>query len=189
MDFYGFTLLLRWILGWFIQPKLHTLPNQSANSEIAVIIPARNEEMTISQLLNALKQSEIAPTELVVVDDHSSDKTAEIAQSLGAKVIKSKDLPLGWTGKTFALFQGVEATKSNVILFLDADTKPSKNLIGKMSYALKQNGGLISIQPFHEMKSIYERFASVFNLIGAIGARLGEKDGLAFGPALMLNRV
>jgi 4,4'-diaponeurosporenoate glycosyltransferase len=58
-----------------------------------------------------------------------------------------------------------------------------------MSYALKQNGGLISVQPFHEMKSIYERFASVFNLIGAIGARLGEKEGLAFGPALMLNRV
>jgi len=188
MDFYGFTLLLRWILGWFIQPKLRTLPMQSERAEIAVIIPARNEEKTISQLLNALKQSEIAPTELVVVDDHSTDKTAEIAQSLGAKVIKSKDLPLGWTGKTFALFQGVEATKSGVILFLDADTKPNKNLIGKMSYALKQNGGLISIQPFHEMKSIYERFASVFNLIGAIGARLGEKDGLAFGPALMLNR-
>jgi len=94
MDFYGFTLLLRWILGWFIQPKLRSLPSQSANAEIVVIIPARNEEKAIAQLLNALKQSEIAPTELVVVDDHSTDKTAEIAQSLGAKVIKSKDLPL-----------------------------------------------------------------------------------------------
>ena len=189
MDFYGFTLLLRWILGWFIQPKLRTLPLQSANSDIAVIIPARNEAKTISQLLNALKLSEINPAELVVIDDHSTDQTTEIAQSLGARVISSKDLPSGWTGKTFALLQGVEATKSEVILFLDADTNPNIEFIGKMSYALKQNGGLISVQPFHKMKSIYERFASIFNLIGAIGARLGEKDGLAFGPALMLNRV
>ena len=172
MDFYGFTLLLRWILGWFIQPKLRTLPKQSAASDIAVVIPARNEEKTISQLLNALKESEVNPTELVVIDDHSTDQTAEIAKALGAKVIKSKDLPLGWTGKTFALVQGIEATKSEIILFLDADTKPNKDFIGKMSYALKQNGGLISVQPFHEMKSIYERFASVFNLIGAIGARI-----------------
>ena len=47
MDFYGFTLLLRWVLGWFIQPKLSSLPKNTSTAEIAVIIPARNEEKNI----------------------------------------------------------------------------------------------------------------------------------------------
>ncbi|MFM1986439.1 MAG: hypothetical protein RIS18_656 [Actinomycetota bacterium] len=188
MDFYGFTLLLRWILGWFIQPKLRQLPNKSEFAEVAVIIPARNEELNISQLLAALQQSEVKPSELIVVNDNSTDQTAQVAKSFGATIINASEPEVGWTGKTFALSQGIQATKSSILLFLDADTKPSKDFLGKMIHALNVNGGLISVQPYHQMKLMYERFASVFNLIGAIGARLGEKNGLAFGPALMMER-
>jgi glycosyltransferase involved in cell wall biosynthesis len=188
MDFYGFTLLLRWVLGWFIQPKLSSLPKNTTTAEIAVIIPARNEEKNISVLLTALKNSTIKPSEIVVVDDHSSDKTSELASASGAVVLTGTALPQDWTGKTYALQQGISYTKSPILLFLDADTNPKPELIGKLIYTLNQYGGLVSVQPFHQMKSFYERFASVFNLIGAIGARLGEKNGLAFGPVMMLKR-
>ena len=188
MDFYGFTLLLRWILGWFIQPKLRSLPSSSLNQDVAVIIPARNEEKTIAELLTCLNQSLVKPAEVLVIDDHSTDQTSEIAKSFGVKVITGQKLPSDWTGKTYALHQGVENTNSPILLFLDADTKPKPELIGKLISELNNSGGLISVQPFHEMKSLYERFASVFNLIGAIGARLGERNGLAFGPVMMLKR-
>lgn len=188
MDFYGFTLLLRWILGWFIQPKLSKLPNEMTTSKVAVIIPARNEERSLPKLLEALNRSSIKPEEIVVINDHSTDKTSEIAKSYGVKVIESLALPQNWTGKAFAISQGVENTKSNILLFLDADTQPAKDLIGKLLSTLDKSGGMISVQPFHQMQSLYERFASVFNLIGAIGARLGEPNGLAFGPVMMLKR-
>jgi glycosyltransferase involved in cell wall biosynthesis len=188
MDFYGFTLLLRWILGWFIQPQLKALPLDSAWAEVAVIIPARNEENSLPILLTSLQTSTLQPKEIIVIDDHSTDKTYQVATSFGVKVIKSKELPQVWTGKTFALSQGVKHTTSPVLLFLDADTKPSQDLITKLVAVLNKNGGLVSVQPFHFMQSLYERFASVFNLVGAIGARLGEANGLAFGPVMMLKR-
>ena len=91
MDFYGFTLLLRWILGWFIQPKLAQLPQETSNTKVSVIIPARNEENNLSKLLDSLKNSDLKPDEIIVIDDHSTDKTAEIAALFETKVIASKD--------------------------------------------------------------------------------------------------
>jgi len=188
MDFYGFTLLLRWILGWFIQPKLAQLPQETSNIKVSVIIPARNEENNLSKLLDSLKNSDLKPDEIIVIDDHSTDKTAEIAALFETRVIASKDLPEGWTGKSFALFQGSAIAQNDRLVFLDADTKLSKDALGKLTNAFEKYQGLISVQPFHHMTSTYERFASVFNLIGSIGARLGEKNGLAFGPVMMLSK-
>ncbi|MFZ9227699.1 MAG: glycosyltransferase [Candidatus Nanopelagicales bacterium] len=188
MDFYGFTLLLRWILGWFIQPKLARLPEESSNTKLSVIIPARNEEKSLPNLLNSLSNSELKPDEIIVVDDHSTDKTYEIATKFNTKVITSKELPQGWTGKSFALMQGASIAKNEKLVFLDADTKLDKSALGKLNKAHETHQGLVSVQPFHHMTYTYERFASVFNLIGSIGARLGEKNGLVFGPVMMLSK-
>jgi len=188
MDFYGFTLFLRWILGWFIQPKLAQLPQGSRQAKLSVVIPARNEEKTLPKLLDSLANSELKPDEIIVIDDHSIDKTAEIAASFAAKVIQSKELPSDWTGKSFALMQGTHVARNERLVFLDADTKLHSKALGKLNYAYEIHQGLISVQPFHQMTSTYERFASVFNLIGSIGARLGEKNGLAFGPVMMVSK-
>ncbi len=189
MEIYGFTLLLRWVLGWFIQPKLRSLPKDMAHKKVAVIIPARNEAKNLTTVLTALQQNTQFIDELLVVDDNSTDQTNEIATKLGVKVLKLNTLSAGWTGKSNALQQGVLNTKSEIILFLDADTNPTPDLIGKLIACLEKNGGLISVQPFHQMEKLYERFAAIFNLIGAIGARLGERNGLAFGPAMMMYRT
>lgn len=188
MDFYGFTLLLRWILGWFIQPRLAQLPNELMNAKFSVIIPARNEEKSLPILLNSLANSDLKPDEIIVIDDHSTDKTKEVASKFEVKVIASKELPKDWTGKSFALRQGSAIARNERLLFLDADTKLSKSALEKLISAYEKYQGLISVQPFHQMTFMYERFASVFNLIGSIGARLGEKNGLVFGPVMMLSK-
>ena len=188
MDFYGFTLLLRWILGWFIQPKLNFLPEERTQLDFSVIIPARNEEKSLPRLLKSIKDSNFQPVETIVVDDHSTDQTYQVAKSFGASVISAPELEEGWTGKNFALNTGIAYAKTELVLLIDADVQVSNFAFEKLLANYKKNSGLISVQPFHQMSSFYERFASVFNLIGAIGARLGEKNGLAFGPVMLFSK-
>lgn len=85
---------------------------------IAVIIPARNEEKNLPRLLDALKGEVI--DELVVIDDASTDRTREVAEERGARVLYNSS-PVG-PGACRNL--GVEKTVSDYLLFLDADTLP-----------------------------------------------------------------
>ena len=83
---------------------------------VSIIIPAYNEEGTIGDVVSsALKFS--GGKEVIVVDDGSEDKTAQIARALGAKVITLAENQ----GKAGAMEAGVLAALSDVILFLDAD--------------------------------------------------------------------
>ena len=80
-----------------------------------IVIPARNEEATIAEVVRAARGSHAA--RVVVVDDHSSDATADTARAAGADVILSK----GRGNKALALATGVEAAFADVIVFFDAD--------------------------------------------------------------------
>jgi len=82
----------------------------------AAIIPAYNEEKTIADVIKAAKQSQFLD-EIIVVDDGSFDKTKEIAQDLGIRVISNPEN----LGKGEALIKGVEITDADILLFLDAD--------------------------------------------------------------------
>ena len=91
--------------------------SESSKNQVAVIIPAFNEEQRILNVLFAVRASKLM-TEIIVVDDGSKDKTAEVARTVeGVKVIKLKVN----RGKGGALAAGVAATKAGVIAFVDAD--------------------------------------------------------------------
>jgi dolichol-phosphate mannosyltransferase len=66
--------------------------------------------------------------EVIVVDDDSSDATADIARAAGARVVDGAPLPDGWAGKAWALQQGIEAADADWIVTLDADTRPDPRL-------------------------------------------------------------
>lgn len=86
--------------------------------KVSAIVPALNEEENISGVLEVLLDSKDFD-EVIVVDDGSTDKTAEISRSLGARVIS---LPKkGGSGKANAMKQGVKNTDADVISFFDAD--------------------------------------------------------------------
>jgi hypothetical protein len=90
---------------------------ESPKKEVAVIIPAFNEEQRILTVLAAAKASKLA-TQLIVVDDGSQDHTAEVARTVaGIQVIRLKKNQ----GKGGAMVKGVQATKATILAFVDAD--------------------------------------------------------------------
>lgn len=117
------TALLPW-QPWRVREVLEAGVLKSADlSEITVLIPARDEAGVIVQTLCALKQQG-SGLQLILVDDESSDGTAELAQSVGLsnlQVIRSESLPAGWTGKLWAQEQGLQYVKTPLTLLLDAD--------------------------------------------------------------------
>ena len=97
--------------------------------ELTVIIPARNEELNLAACLQSLvSQSEDIfqlgrDWELIVVDDHSTDRTAEIARSFtGVTLLEAGQLEKGWTGKNNAIWTAARKARGRWILFTDADT-------------------------------------------------------------------
>jgi dolichol-phosphate mannosyltransferase len=91
------------------------------------VIPARDEAGRIGPLLDAIVGAP-GVDEVVVVDDQSSDGTAELAAAAGARVIDGRPLPDGWAGKAWALQQGLEAAIGDWVVTLDADARPDPRL-------------------------------------------------------------
>ena len=85
--------------------------------KVSVVIPALNEEKNIGKCLESLKNQKEKPYEIIVVDNYSEDKTAQIAKSFGAKVIKEKKL-----GISYARNRGFNSAKGDIIARIDADT-------------------------------------------------------------------
>ncbi|NQY58282.1 MAG: glycosyltransferase [Ilumatobacteraceae bacterium] len=98
-----------------------------ARSTISVVIPARDEAERIGPLLETIVGAP-GVTEVLVVDDESTDATAGTATAAGAHVVTGRPLPEGWAGKAWALQQGVEAAEGEWVVTLDADTRPDPAL-------------------------------------------------------------
>src|SRR4029077_12264986 len=94
---------------------------------VSAIIPARNEEAVIATCIESLAcQQEIS--EIVVVDDQSTDGTARVVRNLTGKyphlrLLQADRLPDGWVGKNHALWTGVQQAKGEWLLFTDADAE------------------------------------------------------------------
>jgi len=193
-----YLLFFFWLLGFIFLWKIPLLKKgnrlHGLSSKISIIVPARNEEETLGQLLHSIEQQYFKPHEIIVIDDQSEDATAEIAKKAGGIVLRSKDLPEGWTGKPWACWQGAQKATGDIFLFLDADTFLEPEGLSKIVSTYLEKGGLLSIQPFHKMKRRYERLSAIFNIIAMAGMNaftpLGSrlKPMGAFGPCMICSR-
>ncbi|GGO14757.1 glycosyltransferase [Microbispora bryophytorum] len=113
--------------------------------DISVVIPARDEERRIGPCLRAVL-ADPAVTEVIVVDDESSDGTARLAAASGATVVRGRPLPDGWVGKQWALHQGLREARGEIVVTLDADTRPRPGLFGALAAALVDHD-LVSAGP------------------------------------------
>jgi hopene-associated glycosyltransferase HpnB len=91
--------------------------------DLDIIVPARDEAQTIAAAISSLLAQEYAGNvRLILVDDNSSDGTAQLAgSSPRLKVLRLHSKPEGWSGKLWALSQGVAASTAPLLLFTDAD--------------------------------------------------------------------
>ena len=102
-------------------------PTLTPMQTITLVVPARDEAERIGPLLSAVVGAP-GVSEVIVVDDQSSDATADIARLAGATVISGTELPDGWAGKAWALQQGITAATSDWVVTLDADARPDPRL-------------------------------------------------------------
>ncbi|MBP1995775.1 glycosyltransferase [Paenibacillus eucommiae] len=160
--------------------------------KLSVIIPARNEAGNLPYLLDSLRVQTVQPFEVIVVDDFSDDRTKEIAESYGVKVIAGSSLPQGWTGKNWAVWNGYLHAEGDVFAFLDADIRLAPNALASLLEARERAKGVISVVPFHHTEKLYEKLAMILNMLGifaftSIFERKNPKKGL-YGSCILVLR-
>ncbi|HZQ19618.1 MAG TPA: glycosyltransferase family 2 protein [Terriglobales bacterium] len=129
------------------------------NPFVSVIVPARNEESCLGSCLESLAAQTGIDYEIIIVDDASTDRTAEIARSFpGVRVIEAGPLPENWTGKNNAMAAGAKIAKGTWLLFTDADTihKPG-SLARAVAEAEQHRATLLSYSPEQEVRSFWEK--------------------------------
>ncbi|MEJ2636897.1 MAG: glycosyltransferase family 2 protein [Calditrichia bacterium] len=95
---------------------------------VSILIPARNEARNIADCLEGLLQQSYQNMEILLLDDESSDNTADIARSYCRKdrrirLIEGRPLPSGWTGKNWACHQLSQHAGGEILIFTDADNR------------------------------------------------------------------
>src|ERR1700757_113114 len=112
----------------------------SKKTEVSIIIPARNEEASLGACLESLVSQSGLAFEIIVVNDHSTDRTRAIAASFpGVRVIEAGTLPPGWTGKNNAVACGAREARGEWLLFTDADTVHKSGSLARAVAEVEQN--------------------------------------------------
>ena len=145
-------------------------PAQELTRRVAVVVPARNEAAVIAESLKSLLQPAGDSLQVYLVDDGSSDGTAQVARQAAASldklnsltILESLPLPPGWSGKLWAVSQGVAAARAfrpEFILLTDADIVHSASTIAEL-VAIAEKGGydLVSFMVKLHCRSIAEQF-------------------------------
>jgi len=137
---------------------------------VVAIVPARNEALTISQAVSSLaKQNYPGQFSIIVVDDHSEDGTAALAQqaanesgaSQRVKIHVASPLAPGWTGKLWALNEGIQSAanySAEFFWFTDADIEHAPDTLQRLvSRAEKESLDLVSLMVLLQAKTLPER--------------------------------
>jgi glycosyltransferase involved in cell wall biosynthesis len=182
------------------EPPNSNLPLASLPPSISAIVPARDEEAVIAACIESLAlQPEIG--EILVVNDQSADKTAEIVRGLIAKIprlrlLQTQEVPAGWVGKNNAVYLGAKEAKCPWLLFTDADAELQPEAAARaLQIAQQTSATLISFSPEQITQTwyekalipfVYRRLAEHFSCEAVIDP--ASPDAAANGQFLMIQR-
>jgi hopene-associated glycosyltransferase HpnB len=137
---------------------------------VVAIVPARNEAETIARAVSSLvSQDYPGAFEIIVVDDHSEDKTVAFAQQAAAEsgaarrvtIGSAAELPPGWTGKLWALSEGISAGKEKTpayFWFTDADIVHAPDTLRRLVFRAERDSlALTSLMVLLQAKTFSER--------------------------------
>ncbi len=175
---YSLLIIYYW-QSWNAIPEFNT-PDYNPATTISVIIPARNEEENIGQLLQAL-QNQTYPADLfevIVIDDHSSDKTAAIVQQFpSVKLIQLKENNIN-SYKKKAIETGIAAATGSLIVTTDADCLPGNNWLATIASFKTENQSAFIAAPvaFYCNSSILQVFQAMDFMVlqGITGASVSK---------------
>ena len=160
-------LFLRARQHYLALPLLPAVPPGETPTDCMVVIPARNEEGVVGGAVRSFP-----PDTVIVVDDHSTDRTAEEAREAGAGVLEAPPLIKGALGKANACMAGARILKSRWILFADADTRYQKGFLDSVVQCADDSGlALLSIhltpRPESLAEHLFEPYAAALFFSGA----------------------
>lgn len=174
-------------------------------SLVSVIVPARDEEANIARCVRSLVASTYPAFEVLVVDDESQDRTAEIVRVLpkgnarALRLLPGAPLPDGWFGKPWACHQGAKAAGGDLLLFTDADTIHSPGLLGRAVEGLSgTEADVLSVIGRQIMGTFWEKLLQpqFFMLLALRYPRSGEvrsrrwwRHAIANGQFLLFRRT
>ncbi|MFI5232431.1 MAG: glycosyltransferase [Gemmatimonadales bacterium] len=153
----------------------------AATPLVSVIVPARNEARHIGACVRSILETTWPRTEVIVVNDHSSDETGETARAVAAAdarvtVIDNPDLPAGWFGKQWACHNGARAAHGTFLLFADADTRHAPELLARSMNAMRERrADLFTVAGAQLVESFWERLLQP-QVFGMLMARYGGTE-------------
>ncbi|MFA5735365.1 MAG: glycosyltransferase family 2 protein, partial [Proteiniphilum sp.] len=130
---------------------------------VSLLIPARDEEANIGNLLGDLTTLTDRIQEIIVCDDQSTDNTASIVERYATvdsriRLIRSEGLPDGWFGKNHACHCLAQEAAGDYLLFLDADVRVGEGVIDRsLQYVQRHRCDLMSVFPTQEMQTLGEK--------------------------------
>ena len=160
-----FFIILRFtvtLFNFISNPKLPHVKKYYDNL-VSILIPARNEEDNILNLLRSIQAQDYQNYEVLILDDNSTDNTYQICSEFAAAnkrftVIKGKKLPYDWLGKNYACHQLAKRAKGEYFLFLDADEQVYDSLIISAIHRMQLfKLGLLSLFANQQMDTMGER--------------------------------
>lgn len=178
-----YVCLIYWILSlWKIKPD-HEPGEALFSPNVSVIIAARNEEDNISKCVQSIISNDFEGRrfEIIVIDDHSEDKTKELINGLKAENVKVISLPEGHYGKKNALTLGIKEAQYPIILTTDADCVTGRNWLSSHSHNyINEKISLCTsfVLPFDD-KSILSSF-QFFDLASTMATTKAGIDGKQF---------
>jgi chlorobactene glucosyltransferase len=137
---------------------------------VSVLVPARNEERNILNLLNSISNQNYPNYELIILDDNSTDNTANIVSEfiannsyINIQLIIGRELPSGWIGKNWACFQLSESANGDILIYTDADNTHSKDAIITSVNAINRNNvDFLSAFPEQILVTFWEKVITPF---------------------------
>lgn len=173
------------LLFWRNLRAYRAMPAQPSEVPVSVLIPARNEEISIEAAVRAALATEGVPIEIIVLDDHSTDRTAEIVASIAAEeprvqLATAPVLPSGWCGKQHACLALARLAKFDLLLFLDADVRVTPTGIAQaVAFMHHSHAALVSGVPRQETESLLEKLLLPlihFVLLGFLPVKRMRRD-------------
>jgi len=170
---------------------------------VSVVVPARDERRNIASCVQSILAGGYRNTEVVVVDDRSTDGTADVVRGIARgderlTLIENPPLPDGWFGKPWACATGATSARGDFICFTDADARHGPDLVARAVNAMNARQlDMLSVAGHQELGSFWERVVQP-HVFWMIASRYGgtetvnrskrAKDKIANGQCIFVRR-
>jgi len=163
-----FEILAHWTMVRLVKLRSQEIGEFEIWPDVTIVVAARNEQRDIEPAVRSMLQLDYPNLHLTVVNDRSTDQTGEILDRIASEnprlqVVHIEELPEGWLGKNYALQLGSESSKSEYLLFTDADvTFDPLCLYRAITYAQQQQLDHLTMFPAMPMPSLWLNAFVVF---------------------------